>query len=743
LNELPQPPQPMPGRLPVASGEFALPAIYAGAFTGTTEGQESFLRQYWRIFYKRRLIILAITAFCVALGILMAMLTQREYAATVTLEVARETSKVLTNIEGVEQDADTLGYGDEFYQTQYALLKSRSLSEAVARDLKLADNYLFLAGFEPDKADEYKTIPRDERFSIASSIVNANTIIAPIRFSSIINVRYNSPNPAMAATIANSIAENFVQSNLTRRFEAAAYARQFLQNRLNQVRAKLEESERKAVAYAQDQGIIKLKSGEGKDAPEQSLIANQLGELSGQLSIARAQRAQAEAQYRAGTSGSIAAQQLVNPAVNALRQQRAELQGQLSKLQSDFGPEYPQVVALRSQIAELDRQIGIEQGRVSSGVSQDMGGKYRQALAAENAIQSRVDALKSQLLGEEGRSIQYNIIQRDVDTNRALYEALLQRFKEVGVAGGIGTNNISIIDRALPPGAPFKPNLRLNIIVGLFMGLLLGALTAFVLEQLEEAAVLPADFQRKFGIPLLGATPKLSDPGRVQEALLESKSPLSEAYFSILTSVQFSTAHGTPSSFMLTSAQAREGKSTTAVALAQALTGVGAKVLLIDADMRNPSLHKILGRSLGNGLSNLLTGSGTLDEVTQPSQTPNLSVIMAGHIPPNPAELLSTEAIDRIIAEATSKYDHVVVDGPPILGLADAPLLTRSVEATVLVVESGRTRATQARHAIDRLLAVRANVIGAVLSKFDVQNSGYGYGYGYGYDYDYAYSYGR
>ncbi|MFL6733837.1 MAG: polysaccharide biosynthesis tyrosine autokinase [Sphingomicrobium sp.] len=320
-----------------------------------------------------------------------------------------------------------------------------------------------------------------------------------------------------------------------------------------------------------------------------------------------------------------------------------------------------------------------------------------------------------------------------MDTNRALYEALLQRFKEVGVAGGIGTNNISIIDRALVPGAPFKPNLPLNVLLGVIVGLMLGALTAFILEQLEEAAVLPADFQRKLGVPLLGATPKLATTGDVQEALRESKSALSESYFSILTSIQFSTTHGAPSTILMTSSQAGEGKSTTSLALAQGLAAVGARVLLIDGDMRNPSLHKALGRPLSAGLSNLLTGHGEMEELIQQTPTPNLWLMMAGQVPPNPAELLSTDAVDRILAKARGQFDHVVIDGPPVLGLADAPLLSRAAEGTVLVLEAQRTRATQARHAIDRILAVRGNVIGAVLTKFDMAGSGYGYGYDYGY----------
>ena len=720
--------------MPQSGGDLALHQ-FDGSGLAFVDEEESALRHYWRILYKRRFLILALTALGVAAGIFVSMMTRPQYAGSVMVQVAREEAKVL-NIEGVEQDGGGTRFDAEFYATQYALLKSRSISELVVRDLGLADNHQFLADFDETKVDEFRQLSRAQRFSFATKKVNKNTVVAPIRMSSIVNVTYNSPNPQMAATVANSIAQHYVESNLTRRYEAAAYARQFLQTRLNQVRARLERSERAAVQYAQQQGLIKIRTGQGDTASEQSILANDLTSLSEQLAVARAQRAAAEAQFRAGTGGSIAASSLSNQTLSDLRRNRAELLGQLSKLESDFGPEYPAVVALRSQISELDRQMAREEGRVSSSVSQDMGGRYRQALATERALQGRVDSLKSQLLGEQGRSIQFNIIQRDVDTNRALYDALLQRFKEVGIAGGIGTNNISIVDKALPPARPFKPNLPLNIAVGLILGLLTGAAAAVVRENMEDAALQPSDVHKKLGVPLLGVTPKL--PGDVREALKEPKSPLSEAYFSVLTSLQFSTPHGAPKSLMVTSAQAQEGKSTSSVALAMALVRVGARVLLIDADMRNPSLHKIHDRPLGLGLSNVLTGNGQLMDYIQDSGTANLSLLMAGPIPPNPAELLSADAIVRILAEAAKRFDHVIVDGPPVLGLADAPLLTRAVEGTVLIIEAGRTPTTRARHAIERLFAVRSHIIGAVLTKFDLKTTGYGYGYGYGYDYHYG-----
>ena len=356
------------------------------------------------------------------------------------------------------------------------------------RDLGLDENYLFLANFDQGEVARFEALPRERRFALATKIVNENTVVTPIRLSSIINVTYNSPNPQLVGDHRQRGRRKFrpVEPDAPLRSGrlCPGIPPESPQSCARQARGVGAQGGPICAA----QGLIKVRSGEGQAASEQSILANDLSSLSQQLTLARAQRAAAEAQYRAGTGGSIAAQSLSNTTINELHQQRAELLGQLSKLESDFGPEYPTVVALKSQIAELDKQIGREQGRVSSSVSQDLGGRYRQALATERSLQARVDGLKSQLLGEQGRSIQFNIIQRDVDTNRALYDALLQRFKEVGVAGGIGTNNISIVDRALPPAHAFKPNLALNILIGLVLGLLCGAGLAVMLEHLEDSS---------------------------------------------------------------------------------------------------------------------------------------------------------------------------------------------------------------------------------------------------------------
>jgi capsular exopolysaccharide synthesis family protein len=697
------------------------------------QGGETLLRHYWRIFYRHRWIIGGITAACLILALIVSMLMQRQYTANVRIQIAREASKVV-DIEGVD-DEESAGTSIEFYQTQYALLRSRSLSEAVVKDLRLADNFTFLSDYNAGDVEDFKAMPRAERVALATQKVNQSTRVSPLAGSSVVDVGYVAPNPQLAATIANSIAENFIETSLNRRFDATTYAREFLQSRIDATRAKLEESERKAAEYAQAQGIIKVAGqGEGRVSSEQTLASADLSQLSSQLALTRAARVQAEADYRGNSGGTAAATSLSNSAVNDLRRQRAELSGDLSKLRSDYGPEYPKVAAIQSQIDELDRQISREQGRVTSSVSQGLYDKYRQALAAEQGLQARVNGLKGEVLDQQQRSIQFNIIQRDVDTNRSLYDALLQRYKEVGVAAGVGTNNVSIVDTALPPKFPSQPNLPLNLAVGLLFGLMAGAGAALVREQLADSVILPSEFQQKLGLRLLGTTPKL-DGEDIAEQLSQGRSSLSEAYFSILTTIQFASPNGAPATLLFTSTQASEGKSTTALAIARSLAAVGAKVLLIDGDMRNPSLHRQLGMPLTTGLSELLAGRAQTAEAFHSIGTSGLSVILAGRMPPNPAKLLSTDAIDRILAAAGEAFDHVIIDGPPVLGLADSVLLARACEATIFVVQADRTRASQARLAITRLAAVRANMLGAILTKFDAKQQGYGDSYAYEYGY--------
>lgn len=697
------------------------------------EGAGAALRQYWRMLVKRRHLILGCVGLALAIGVAMALLAKPMYAATSTIEIAREAAPVVEM-----DDAQPMRANDpEFYQTQYSLLASRSLAARVVDDLRLSRNDDFLTNFGETAADDLPET-RDARRDMAIARVMDGTEIVPVRLSSIVDVRFNSANPDMAAKVANSLAQNFIDSTLARRYEASSYARNFLQERLNEIRQRLEESERQAVGYAgRNQLIDVAPAGTGPNAanqPPQSLVGATLAEANSALAEARANRIAAENRYRQASGQPV--ESLSNAALNEIRGQRAALNAQYAKLLSDFGPEYPAAAALAAQIRELDRQIAGETGRIRSTVSGSLRSQYLEAAANERQLSGLVEQLKGGVLDQRERSIQYNIYQRDVDTNRALYDALLQRYKEIGIAGGVGTNNVSIVDLAQVPQSPYSPNLPLNVILSVILGAALGAGLALLLEQMEDSAILPEEFEQKLGVPLLGSTPKtIADDRRPVEILADPKTPLSESYFSVLTGLRFSTSHGTPLSIVVTSTQAGEGKTTTSYALASNLARVGKRVLLIDFDLRNPSVHKINEVANEAGTSNLLIGEGSLEEYAHRTEVPNLDIVTAGPIPPNPAELLAGDAFEQLLQKALQHYGHVVVDAPPILGLADAPLLARVAEGTVFVMESGRTKASQARIAVKRLMAVNAFIIGAVLTKLDQSATGYGYGYGYDYEY--------
>ena len=346
--------------------------------------------------------------------------------------------------------------------------------------------------------------------------------------------------------------------------------------------------------------------------------------------------------------------------------------------------------------------------------------------AAERAIRGQVEGLKGSVLNLRGRSIQYNILQREVDTNRTLYDALLQRYKEIGVAGGIGKNLVSIVDRAETPLSPYRPNLLINLAIGLGVGAALGIALALVLEFMNDVIKTPEDVRNKLGMTSLGAIPKKEGEGAFMDELNEQGSALAEAYFSLRTTLQFTTEHGAPKSLLVTSTRAAEGKSSTTLALAQNFARLGQRVLLVDADLRRPAFVSDKDKL---GLSVLLTNTDQVRGHVLGTSVENLWLMPCGPLPPSPAELLASPRLKAIISEALDVFDMVIVDGPPILGLADAPLLGAAVSRTIMVIESGKTRTRAALDAYARLRGSGSRVLGAVLTKY--KHSAHSYGYGY------------
>jgi capsular exopolysaccharide synthesis family protein len=670
-----------------------------------------------RILHECRWLIAGAAALGLLLAILATLMTTPLYRADVTLEVNAPSVEILD-----EQSRDGSSYQStwDIVTTQAGLLSSRSLAERVAQDLNLAANKE-LVGTEGDAAT---------RLRIAAGQIQAGLEVEAPEEGQLIKFSFVSKSPELAARIANGVADGFIDSGLQRRYDASAYARKFLQQQITKTRGDLERSERQLVAYAQQEGIINTSSGQpgapGGDAA--SLQGESLIALNRALAEATARRVAAEGAARsARLAGQLDASQNTQP----LRQSRAALEAEYQDKRTLMKPEHPDMLSLRSRIEELDRQISRESAAASGGRQSALIADYRAAASAERALQGRVAALKSSVLNLRGRSIRYNILQREVDTNRGLYDALLQRYKEIGVAGGVGASPVSIVDRANVPGGPFKPNLFFNLIAGLGLGLAAGIAAALALEFLHDTIKTREDVRTKLQLACLGVVPRRRGKGNVVEELRDPSSSVSEAYAAVLAALRFSTEHGAPKILLITSTEAAEGKSSSAFALAQNYSRRGESVLLIDADLRRPAFHAASNRQ---GLTKLLTNDEPVRGHILETQFENLSLLPCGPTPPNPADLLSTGRFNEIVKEAADHFDRIVIDGPPVLGLADASLLAVVAGSVMMVVESGRTKTRLARDAIDRVQASGAHVIGVVLTKSADEASHYGYRlYQYGY----------
>ena len=702
------------------------------------DGPDFAFADFAQMIWKRRVLIAIIFGSVLAIGTLYTLLKTPIYRAGVTLQIDREAAKVLS--VGADLQPAELLTGDEFYQTQYGLLKGRFLAERVVESLHLADNQadLKLMGWRPRASKpDYTASVAELRRRDAVTLVEKHITVSPVPSSRLVEVAFDSKSPTFSADVANALAENFIKSNLDRRFQAASYARDFLEQHLAEEKQKLEASERAAVAYAASQQIIQIPIPQAAGAPPtastESLVASDLSSLNADLAAATNLRLQAEQkliQARA-SSGASLPEVMADPTFQKLEQERAVVAAEYQQKLAIYRPDHPTMLALRGQLAAMDRTIA---SQVSS-IQKSIENQYQTAANQEKALQEKVDQLKSAMINLNNRSIQFNILQRDVDTNRTLYEGLLQRYKEVGIAGGVGTNNVSIVDRALPPLKPAVPNVPLYLAISAALGLIFSVGAAFILGALDQGINVPSDIETKLHVPLLGASPATARGVTPAQALRDPRSALSESINALRTALQFATSDGAPRTLLVTSSRSLEGKTTTSAALAASFARLGVRVLLVDGDLRNPSLHRLLNLKNTTGLSRYLSGGAPLADIVQTTAEASLSVVTCGPLPPNPSELLAGPGLAAFLKEASEAFDLVIVDGPPVVGLSDAVSLAAAVVGTLFVVEAVTVRRAAARAAIDRIEAVDARIVGAVLSKFDAKSAAYGYEYAYHYAY--------
>ncbi len=707
------------------------------------------LRDLWYLLLKHRRVVLLATVGVFALTLLVTLLMTPIYRSTVLLHIESSGLKI-TKSEGIEGVVKS----DDFMGTQVEVLKSRSVAQRAVRKLGLLTDADFqrsqtpTGGFAAFKAwvlggpaVAQKSI--DEREAeLVVGLLKA-TKVEPIRRSELVALSYENPDPQVAARVVMGLAQAYMDGNMARREENARVAGTFLEDRLQQIKQKLEDSERSVLDYAQSQHLASV--------DQNTLLASSnLQQLNTILSQASADRIKAETRWReaVAANGVASLETLKSPLLDRLSEMRVQLRSEYESKRATYKPDYPEMVQLAHRIAEVEARMREEITAYTQGAEVE----YKSALGNELSLRKRVGQLQDELLDLQGRSVQFNILKRESDTNKQLYDALLQRYKEIGIGGEIAANNVSVIDSGRK-GERVKPSLPNNLALGLLLGLSFGVALALLKEILDDTLKSPEDIERHLGLHVYGVIPFL-EHGLVESVMHDPRSSFSEAYRSLRTGLQYATQDGAPRILLVSSAVAGEGKSITSVTLALQFAQLGRKVLLIDADLRKPSMHTYLGLENKLGLSDYLTGRAPGVEIFQGTRDAHLTAVTAGGRVDQPAEVLASARFESMLQVALHTYDQIIIDGPPLLGLADAPTLAQLADGTLFVVGAGQARVATIVGAIQRLAAARARPIGAVLVRYDARRANvqsqaagdghaYGYGYGYGHSYAVGHTYGQ
>jgi polysaccharide biosynthesis transport protein len=692
---------------------------------------------------KHKYLIIVVVVIFMFGGVIATMLTPKIYSASTTIKIDRSVPTVFkTQTSGAGTD-----YEIGFYQTQYELIRSRTLAERVAAALDLGQSD-FLGHPQPsllkrlfrrdsDVAPIPDAIDVKRRQAIAAGAVMGGLSVQPVGESSIVRIRYSALDPAWAQRISIAVAEQYEKLTLDMRDAATTHARNFLQERLDELRLKLEESEKQLIQYARKEGIVDVDN-------KQPQVTSELQTVQAAYSSAVTARIQLEETWRQAQADDVNSlpQVMSDALIQTERTKLAELRATYQDKLATLKPAFPEMIALKNEISETENDIHTQVARIKGSINS----QYKAVVANEKALNDKLGELRGEALDLRSRSVNYTILMREVDTNRSLYDGVLQQYRELGVASDAEVNNVSVLDRAQLPGAPASPSLPTNLILALGLGVAAAAGAVWLIEVLDDTFKTTEDFEERLGIPVLGVIPLYRDPAKEKTAIAEildnPSSPLAESYRSLRTAIQFSTSDGAPRSLLITSARPSEGKSTVALSLAANFSHLGMRVLLIDADLRNPSLHRALNLENGVGLSNYLSGArpepdspcaDPVSRMVKQTSIPNLAAVTSGPLPPNPAELLAGPKLGLLLTEAAESFEIVIIDAPPIMGLADAPILSAVIDATMLVVEGAKTRRNVARDGLKRLHFSRARVVGGVLNKYDAKHAPhYGYGYGYG-----------
>ena len=716
--------------------------------------RERHLSDYLMVLRKHLWLIASSVLAIVTIVTIQTFRMQPIYDATARIEIDRENTNILP-FSGTES-YDIYEDLEQYIETQSKILTSQTLASLTIKSLKLDQDQRF--GGHPREPSTVEVAQANTGApSSALWIFLGGISVKRVPNSRLLDVTFSTGDPKLAAQIVNVHVANFIEQNFQSRYEATMQASNWLSGQLDELKAKVENSEDARIEYERANQIWTIDE-------KQDITTQKLADINKELTEAEAERINKEAVYELAQAGNFDAIPSVrgNPLIQDMLKQENTLSAQYADALNLYGPKFPKVVRLEEQIKELDQQVIHEKTNVANQIEAEYRGSRQHEMLLEQALTRQ----KAEASAMADKMVQYNIIKRESEANKQLYDGLLQKLKEAGITAGLKSSNIRVVDPALLPTAPSKPQKMRNIGLAVLVGLVGGIGLALLREYMDNTVKNPGDIEALGRLPSLAVVPAfVSANGHSQSSLqkllkgpmsngnehraelvshLEPQSQMSEAFRALRTSLLLSQADRPPQVILVTSALPHEGKTTAAVNLSVTLAQLGDKTLLVDGDLRKPGVSAALGMADGKhpGLSSYLAGVSSLDLVTvMHSSIGNLAVIPTGPIPPNPADLLSSHRLNEMVAELRNQFKFIVIDSPPILAATDAVILSVAADGVLLVVRSGETPKEAFVRTRDLLMSVKCHILGVVLNAVDSKAHDYYYSYRY---YPYAYKkYGR
>ncbi len=683
---------------------------------------DSGLRGYLSVLYRRRYIVLAVVFAVAGFATVRSLLTKPTYRGTTQILIERENPNVL-EFKGVA-DVDTAR--DDYYQTQYRLLQSRSLARKVVESLNLLDDPEYGGPRAAAEKEAAKAAPVGSSPLMEGAIdgVLARVKVAPIRNSRLVTLSYESDRPESAASVANRMAQLFMQQTLDVRYQTSSDANQWLGGQVEEQRVKIAQGETELQRLKQEQGLVNIDE-------RRALLEQQLKELGTALTGLRTTRLERQALYNqmhGATNPQELPEVMRSPLVQSMRIELAGLERQQAQLLEKYLEEHPEIIKVRSQIQETRKKLLAEAQRVINAAEND----YRAAAAQELSVAGALEAAKAEITELARRGSQYDMKKRDLDAAKQVLNEVVSRSKQTGITSELKASNIRIVDPATVPGAPFRPNTQRDITLGVLLGLGLGLLLAFSLEFLDNTVRTPGEVARQLGVPLLGVVPESDSVGSNLLVRGGAPGPFGEGYRVLRTALGYSWPDKAPRILVVTSTIPGEGKTLTSVNLALTLAAANQSVLLLDGDLRKPHVHTVLRRPRTPGLTDVLVGKAKPSEAIQPPAGNGVSFLPAGAAAPSPGDLLTSRAVKGLLDTLSTTFEWVIVDSSPVGAVADALLLAPFGDGVIVIVGAEMAPRKAVRQTVERLRATGARVLGAVLNRAHLQKNPFDYDDHYG-----------